>query len=88
MAFIMDKHYIYILKCADDSLYTGYTTHLDRRLAVHSSGKGAKYTRVRLPVERVYDESFDSKREAMQREYAIKQMTRAQKLKLIKGDLA
>lgn len=87
MAFIMDKHYIYILKCADDSLYTGYTTHLDRRLAVHSSEKGAKYTRVRLPVERVYDESFDSKREAMQREYAIKQMTRAQKLKLIKGDL-
>ncbi|MBQ5152438.1 GIY-YIG nuclease family protein [Macrococcoides caseolyticum] len=84
----MDKHYIYILKCADDSLYTGYTTHLDRRLAVHNSGKGAKYTRVRLPVERVYEESFDSKREAMQREYAIKQMTRAQKLKLIKGDLA
>lgn len=88
MAFIMDKHYIYILKCADDSLYTGYTTHLDRRLAVHNSGKGAKYTRIRLPVERVYEESFDSKREAMQREYAIKQMTRAQKLKLIKGDLA
>ncbi|MEE1108044.1 GIY-YIG nuclease family protein [Macrococcoides canis] len=84
----MDKHYVYILKCADDSLYTGYTTHLDRRLAVHSRGKGAKYTRVRLPVERVYDESFDTKREAMQREYAIKQMTRAQKLKLIKGDLA
>jgi len=84
----MDKHYIYILKCADDSLYTGYTTHLDRRLAVHNSGKGAKYTRVRLPVERVYEESFDSKREAMQREYAIKQMTRAQKLKLIKGELA
>ncbi|RAI78860.1 GIY-YIG nuclease family protein [Macrococcoides caseolyticum subsp. hominis] len=84
----MDKHYIYILKCADDSLYTGYTTHLDRRLAVHNSGKGAKYTRIRLPVERVYEESFDSKREAMQREYAIKQMTRAQKLKLIKGDLA
>lgn len=65
MAFIMDKHYIYILKCADDSLYTGYTTHLDRRLAVHNSGKGAKYTRIRLPVERVYEESFDSKREAM-----------------------
>lgn len=84
----MDKHYIYILKCADDSLYTGYTTHLDRRLAVHNSGKGAKYTRIRLPVERVYEESFDSKREAMQREYTIKQMTRAQKLKLIKGDLA
>ncbi|UBH08563.1 GIY-YIG nuclease family protein [Macrococcus armenti] len=83
----MDNHYVYILKCADDTLYTGYTTHLDRRLAAHNEGKGAKYTRVRLPVHRVYEEHFETKRAAMQREYAIKQLTRAQKLKLIKGEI-
>ncbi|KAA1036190.1 GIY-YIG nuclease family protein [Macrococcus equipercicus] len=80
----MDKHYIYILKCNDNTLYTGYTTDLDKRLTVHNSGKGAKYTRHRLPVIRVYSERHPTKSAAMQREYAIKQLTRNEKLQLIK----
>ncbi|WP_414045441.1 GIY-YIG nuclease family protein [Macrococcus equi] len=82
----MDKHFIYILECSDGSLYTGYTNDLDKRLDTHNAGKGAKYTRMRLPVKRVYEEIFHTKREAMQREYAIKQLTRSQKIKLIQGD--
>lgn len=81
----MDKYYIYILECGDGTLYTGYTTDLDRRLSMHNEGKGAKYTRSRLPVRRVYEESFDTKRAALQREYAIKQLTKRQKQALIKG---
>ncbi|GGB12774.1 GIY-YIG nuclease family protein [Macrococcus hajekii] len=81
----MAEHFIYILECADGTFYTGYTTDLDRRLAVHNTGKGAKYTRNRLPVRRIYSESFPTKREAMQREYAIKQLTRKEKEQLIKG---
>ena len=76
-------NYTYILSCADGTLYTGWTNDLDRRLAAHNAGKGGKYTRVRLPVTLVYHEEFDTKAEAMSREYAIKQMTRAQKMKLI-----
>ena len=78
-------HYVYILKCADETLYTGYTTDLDRRLKVHNAGKGAKYTRGRLPVRLVYFEFFETKKEALQREYAIKNLTRLQKIKLILG---
>ncbi|TDM12338.1 GIY-YIG nuclease family protein [Macrococcus bovicus] len=81
----MADHYIYILECADGTYYTGYTTDLDRRLNAHNKGKGAKYTRVRRPVRRLYEEVFPSKQEAMQREYAIKQLTRSQKERLIKG---
>ena len=76
-------NYTYILSCADGTLYTGWTNDLDRRLAAHNAGKGGKYTRVRLPVTLVYHEEFDTKEEAMSREYAIKQMTRAQKMRLI-----
>ena len=76
-------NYTYILSCADGTLYTGWTNDLDRRLAAHNAGKGGKYTRVRLPVTLVYHEEFATKEEAMSREYAIKQMTRAQKIKLI-----
>ena len=76
-------NYTYILSCADGTLYTGWTNDLDRRLAAHNAGKGGKYTRVRLPVTLVHHEEFDTKEEAMSREYAIKQMTRAQKMKLI-----
>lgn len=76
-------NYIYILKCSDNSLYTGYTNDLEKRLIVHNSGKGAKYTRCRLPVEIVYFEQYETKSEAMKREYAIKQLTKEQKLKLI-----
>lgn len=81
----MGKHFIYILECSDGTLYTGYTNDLDKRLAAHNAGKGAKYTRVRLPVRRVYEEYFDSKSAAMQREYAIKKLSRPQKIKLIQG---
>ena len=77
------NHYCYILQCRDKTLYCGYTNNLDKRLAVHNSGKGAKYTKIRLPVKLVYSESFATKSEAMKREYQIKQYTRLQKLDLI-----
>ena len=78
------KHYIYILRCADGTFYTGYSTDPERRARVHNSGKGAKYTRSRLPAKLIYTEEFDDKIEAMRREYAIKQLSRAEKEKLIK----
>jgi putative endonuclease len=77
------KHYVYILRCADDTLYTGWTTDLERRIKAHNAGRGAKYTRARRPVELVYHEEFDDKIEAQRREYAIKQLTRAEKENLI-----
>jgi len=77
------KHYVYILKCADGTYYTGYTTDPERRTQVHNSGKGAKYTRARRPVELIYTEEYDDKIEAHRREYAIKQLTRAEKEKLM-----
>nr|WP_263314364.1 GIY-YIG nuclease family protein [Mammaliicoccus sp. Marseille-Q6498] len=80
----MGKHYTYILECKDETLYTGYTTDLERRLKVHNEGKGAKYTKVRLPVKLVYHEEFDNKSDALKREYGLKQLSRKQKLTLIK----
>ncbi|MDY0233976.1 MAG: GIY-YIG nuclease family protein [Sulfurimonas sp.] len=75
---------VYILKCADNTLYTGVTTDLNRRLKEHnSSNLGAKYTRAKRPVELVYFENCDDKVHAMQREYAIKQLKRSEKLELI-----
>ena len=79
-------NYIYILRCADGSLYTGWTNDLEKRLAAHQSGKGGKCTRARLPVELVYSERFDTKQEAMRREWEIKQLTREEKLKLIESE--
>ena len=76
-------NYAYILRCADGTLYSGWTNNLEKRLAAHNSGKGAKYTKTRLPVELVYFESFDSKNQAMSREAQFKQLSREQKLKLI-----
>ncbi|MDY3918684.1 MAG: GIY-YIG nuclease family protein [Candidatus Limivivens sp.] len=76
------SNYIYILECSDGTLYTGWTTDLDKRLKAHNSKKGAKYTRTRTPVELVYSEAFETKEEAMHREWEIKQMSRADKLKL------
>lgn len=76
--------YVYILKCKDDTLYTGYTNNLEKRLKVHSEGKGAKYTRCRLPVSLVYYEELSDKSSAMKRECAIKKLTRVAKLELIK----
>lgn len=80
-------NYVYILKCSDNTLYTGWTTNLEKRLKVHNTGKGAKYTRVRLPVEIVYFEEFEDKKDAMKREYAIKQLSRQEKLKLIDREM-
>ena len=77
-------NYVYILRCNDDSLYTGWTNNLEKRIKAHSDGKGAKYTRARVPVELVYFEVFEDKIEAMKREYAIKQLKRKEKLELIK----
>ena len=77
------KNYTYILKCADGTLYCGWTNDLEKRLKSHNDGKGAKYTRSRLPVSLVYFQEFDTAQEAQKREYRIKQMTRQEKLKLI-----
>ena len=75
--------YVYMLRCADGTLYTGYTDDPERRARVHNAGKGAKYTRSRLPVELVYREAFGDKSAALRREREIKRLTRAQKLALI-----
>lgn len=77
-------NYVYILRCADGTLYTGWTNDLDRRLAAHSAGRGAKYTRARLPVELVYSETLPTREEAMSREWHIKHLPREDKLALIK----
>ena len=77
-------NYTYILKCKDDSLYTGWTNDLKKRITSHNAGKGAKYTKARRPVELVYYEEFQTREEAMKREYAIKQLTRKEKEALIK----
>lgn len=77
-------HYVYVVKCRDGSLYTGYTTDVNRRVWEHNySSKGAKYTRSRRPVTLVYSESYSTRSEAMKREYAIKHLSRIDKLKLI-----
>ena len=76
-------NYTYIVKCSDGSLYTGWTTDLDRRIRAHNDGTGAKYTKSRRPVKLVYYETFETKEEAMRREYAIKQLTREEKLALL-----
>lgn len=75
-------NYTYILKCNDGTLYTGWTNNLEKRIKDHNDGKGAKYTKPRRPVELVYYEQFETKEEAMRREYAIKRMTRNEKEKL------
>lgn len=77
------KNVIYILKCNDNSLYTGWTNDITHRLKMHNEGKGAKYTRGRGPVELVYLEEFETKQEAMSREAKIKRLTRKEKLLLI-----
>ena len=80
-------YYVYMLKCADGSLYTGYTNDLQKRVGVHNSGRGAKYTKSRLPVRLVYSEEHESKSSALKREAEIKKLTRSQKERLIKNQL-
>ncbi|MBQ6998903.1 MAG: GIY-YIG nuclease family protein [Clostridia bacterium] len=76
-------NYVYILKCSDGTLYTGWTTDPENRLITHNSGNGAKYTRSRLPVEMVYCQECTDKSHALRREREIKKMSRSEKLKLI-----
>ena len=79
----MAKWSVYILRCADNTLYTGVATDIDARLAVHNAGKGAKYTRGRLPVKLVYREAVRGRSAALKREHAIKRLPRAAKRQLI-----
>ena len=76
-------NWVYILRCGDGSLYTGWTNDLERRVEAHSAGRGAKYTRAHLPVALVYSERHDTRQAAMSREWHIKRMTHEEKLKLI-----
>ncbi|MCD7864221.1 MAG: GIY-YIG nuclease family protein [Lachnospiraceae bacterium] len=76
-------NYTYILRCGDDTLYTGWTNDLKKRLKAHNEKTGAKYTKGRTPVRLVYFEEYDAKEEAMRREFALKQLTRAEKMSLI-----
>lgn len=77
------KNCVYILKCADGSLYTGWTNDLEKRVAAHNAGSGAKYTRGRTPVELVFREYFETKEEAQSREVKIKRLSRKAKMQLI-----
>ena len=77
-------NYTYILECSDGSFYTGWANNLEKRINCHNKGKGAKYTRGRLPLKLVYFEEFIEKRDAQKREYVIKHLTRNDKLNLIK----
>lgn len=76
-------NYTYIVECKDKTLYTGWTTDLEKRLQAHNAGKGAKYTRSRRPVQLVYTEESEDRHTAMQREAQIKQLSRAEKLQMI-----
>lgn len=77
------KHYAYMLKCKDNSIYSGYAVDPIKREQVHNSGKGAKYTRARLPVKLVYFEEFDNKSDALKRERELKKLSHIKKLKII-----
>jgi putative endonuclease len=77
--------YVYILRCSDDSLYTGWTTNLERRLSEHNAGRGGRYTRMHKPVEMVFTEEHLTRSAAMQREAAIKRWNRSRKLALIES---
>ena len=78
-------NYTYIVKCSDGTFYTGWTNNLEKRIRDHNDGKGAKYTKSRRPVELVYYETFSQQEDAMRREYAIKQLNRAGKRKLVEN---
>lgn len=80
-------NYTYIVKCKDGSLYTGWTNNLEKRIRDHNEGKGAKYTKSRRPVVLAYYEEFQTKEDAMRREYAIKKMGRKEKEKLLEKEI-
>ena len=78
-------NYVYILRCADDTLYCGWTTDLTKRLVAHNSGRGAKYTRSRRPVDLIYVEEYEDRHDALSREWHIKRMSREEKQRLCKS---
>jgi len=80
-------NYTYLLKCADGTLYCGWTNHLEERIRAHNEGRGAKYTKGRRPVELVYHEVFETRQDAMRREVAIKKLRREEKWKLIRKNV-
>ena len=80
----MKKYYFYIAECADDTLYSGQTNDLSKRLERHNSGKGAKYTAERKPIKLVYSEEFSTRGAAMQRETEVKKLSRKKKLELVR----
>lgn len=80
------KHYAYMLKCADKTIYSGYAVNPYTRAQVHNSGKGAKYTRARRPVELVYFEEFETKSEALKREREFKKLSHKEKINIIEGN--
>lgn len=82
------KYYAYMVKCRDNTIYSGFAADPYKRESVHNSGNGAKYTRSRLPVKLVYYEGFDTKSEALKRECALKKLTRTEKLRLADGFVA
>jgi len=77
------SHYVYVVRCANGSLYTGYTKDIEVRMAAHNEGKGGRYTRTHRPVELIAFWGFTTKREALQIEYRIKQLSRQKKLELV-----
>jgi putative endonuclease len=77
------NHCVYIVRCSDGTFYTGYTTDVNKRVLTHNDGRGAKYTRVRLPVKLVYFEHRKTKSDALKREFAIKKLSRQEKINLI-----
>lgn len=80
---LRERNYVYLLRCADDSLYCGWTTDLEGRIAAHNNGTGAKYTKSRRPVELVYFEEYENRHEALSREWHIKRLRRKEKLLLL-----
>lgn len=80
------KYYVYMLLCSDRTFYTGTSNNVQKRVATHNSGKGAKYTKVRRPVQLMYTEKLANKSEALKREIAIKKLTRRQKESLLKSN--
>jgi len=81
------SHYVYLVQCADGTLYTGYAKDVQQRVAVHNTGEGARYTRSRLPVTLLISWHFPTQSAALKREYQIKQLTRQQKLALIASSI-
>lgn len=84
--WVLFMNYTYIVECSDGSLYTGWTNDLEKRLKAHNDGKGAKYTKSRRPVVLAYYEEFQTKEEAMRREWEIKQMSRQKKIRMISAE--